>query len=131
MKQIFISTMMLFNSILNVNPLEYVSIKNQECKVRPEIIDASSNDPIFYPFAIKVNKCSGDCNSISDPYANICVPDIVKNLNAKLFNLMTLTNEARHIEWHELCRCICRLGKIFVIVNNDGIKTNVGVNVKN
>ena len=72
-KQIFISTMMIFNSILNVNPLECVSIKNQECKVKPEIVDINSNDPMFYPFGIKVNKCSGNCNNISDPYAkNLC-----------------------------------------------------------
>ena len=25
---------------------------------------------------------------------------------------MTLTNETRHIEWHETCKCICRLDKI-------------------
>ena len=97
-KQIAISTMMFFNSILNVNPLKCVSMKNQECKVRPEIVNISSNDPIFYPFSIKVNKCSGNCNNISDPYAKICVPDIVKNLDVKVFNLMTLTNETRQTE---------------------------------
>ena len=95
-KQIFISTMMCFSSLSNINPLECISIKNQECKVRPEIVDVSSNDPIFYPFSIKINKCSGNCNSINDPFAKICVPDIVKNLNVKVLNLMTLTNETRH-----------------------------------
>ena len=87
-KQIFISTMMFFNSLLNVNPLECISLKNQECKVRPKIIDVNSNNPIFYPFSIKIKKCSGTCNNISDPYARICVADTVKNLNAKVFNLM-------------------------------------------
>ena len=77
-KQIFISTMMFFNSILNVNPLECVSMKNQECKVRPEIVDINSNNPIFYPFSIKANKCSGNRNNISDPYARICVSGTVK-----------------------------------------------------
>ena len=62
-KQIAISAMMLFNSLLNVNPLECVSVKNQECKVEPEIVDVSNN-PIFYPFIIKTNKCSGNCNNI-------------------------------------------------------------------
>ena len=102
---------MLFNSILNVNPLECIAMKNQECKVRPEIIDVSNN-PIFYSFSIKTNKCSGNCNNISDPYVRICVPDAVKNLNVKVFNLMSLTNETRHIEWHESCKCICRLDPI-------------------
>ena len=110
--QIFISIMMLFNSLSNINPLECISMENQECKVRHEIVDVNSNNPIFYPFSIKTNKCSGNCNNISDPYARICVPDTVKNLNVKVFNLMTLTNETRHIKWHETCKCICRLDKI-------------------
>ena len=46
-KQIFISTMMFFSSLSNVNPLKCISMKNQECKVRPEIVDINSNDPIF------------------------------------------------------------------------------------
>ena len=111
-KEIFISTVTLFNSILNVNPLECISMKSQECKVRPEIVNISSNNPIFYPFSIKINKCSGNCNNINDPYAKICVPNIIKNLNAKVFNLITLTNETRQIKWHETCKCICKLDKI-------------------
>ena len=79
-KQIFISTMIFFN-LSNVNPLECISMKIHECKVRPEIISINSNNSIFYPFSIKVNKCNGNCNNINDPYAKICVPDIVKNLN--------------------------------------------------
>ena len=99
-KQIFVSAMMLFNSLLSVNSLECISMKNQKCKVRPEIVDININDPIFYPFNIKINKCSGNCNNISDAYARICVPDIVKSLNVKVFNLMALTIETRHIKWN-------------------------------
>ena len=111
-KQIFILTMMFFNSILNVNPLEWISMKNQECKVRPEIVNISSNDLIFYPFSIKVNKCRGNCDNISDPDAKNYVPDVVKNLNVKVFNLMSLTNETKHTECHESCRCKRRLDPI-------------------
>ena len=111
-RQIFVSTFMIFSSLASVNPLECVSMKNQECKVRPEIVNIASNDPVFYPFSIKVNKCSDNCNDTSDPYAKICIPDIVKSLNVKVFNLMTLTNETRHIKWHETCKHICRLDKV-------------------
>ena len=97
-KQIVISAMMFFNSLLNLNPLEYISLKNQECKVRPGIIDVNSNNSIFYPFIIETNKCCGNCTNISDPYTRICVADTVKNLIVKVFNLMTLTNETRHIK---------------------------------
>ena len=58
--------------------LSCISMNNQECKVRPEIINVNSNEPVFYPFSIKTNKCSGSCNNINDPYSIICVPDIVK-----------------------------------------------------
>ena len=96
---------MFFGSLSNVNPLECVSMKNQECKVRPEIVHVNSNKPIFHPFSIKTSKCSGICNNINDPYAKLCVPDVVKNLNIKAFNLMSRTNETRHIKQHETCKC--------------------------
>ena len=52
-KKIFVSTLMFFGSLSNVNSLECVSMKNQECKIRPEIVDINSNNPTFYPFTIK------------------------------------------------------------------------------
>ena len=82
---------------------------NQECKVRPKIVNVNSNEPMFHPFSIRTNKCSGSCNNINDPYANMCVLDVVKNSNIKVFNLMSRTNETRHVEWHEACKCKCRL----------------------
>ena len=54
-------------------------MKNQKCKVRPKIVYINSNNPIFYLFSIKINKCSGNCYNINDPYARICVPGIAKN----------------------------------------------------
>ena len=84
-------------------------MNNQACKVRPEIVNFNSNEPVFYPFSIKTSKYSGNCNNINDPYAKICVPDAVKVLNVKVFNLMSRTNETRHIEWHETCKYKCRL----------------------
>ena len=87
-------------------------MKNQEYKVWPKVIGINSNNPIFYPFSIKINKYGGNCNNINDPYAKNCFPDTVKDLNVKVFNLVTLTNETRHLKWHETCKCICRLDKI-------------------
>ena len=123
-KQIFISALMYFSNLSGVNSLECTSLKNQEFKVRPEIVDVNSNNPIFYPFSIKVKKCNGSCNNINDPYANICVPDIVKNLNVKVFNLMALTNETRHIKWHESCKCICRLDRLDKVISNSKQRWN-------
>ena len=65
---------------------------------------------LFFPFSIKTSKCSGSCNNINHPYAKICVPDVVKNWNVKVFNLMSRTNETRHIEWHKTCKSKCKFG---------------------
>ena len=35
----------------------------------------------------------------------MCVSDVVKKLNVKVFNLISRTNETRHIKWHETCKC--------------------------
>ena len=127
----------ILSSFTNTNPLRAnklscISMNNQECKARSQIVNVNSNNPIFYPFSIKTSKCNGNCNNINDPYAKMCVSDVVKNLNIKVFNLMSITNETRFIEWHEMCKCKCRLDAI--VCNNKynvGIMINVDVNVKN
>ena len=96
-------------NVLNVNSLECVSINNQKCKTRTKIINTNNNEPVFYPFSIKVDKCSGSCNNIHDPHAKLCVPDVVKNINVKVFNLISFTSQTKHIEWHETYKCKCRL----------------------
>ena len=75
--------MMFFGSLSSVNPLECASMNNQEYKVRPEIVNVNSNEPLFYPFNIKTSKYSGSCNNINDPYVKLCVPNVVKNLISK------------------------------------------------
>ena len=100
-KKVFFIGSLFLSSFVNTTSLNCISMKNQECKVRPQVVNVNSNNPIFYPFSIKISKCSGNCNNINDPYSKICVPDIVKNLNIKVFNLMSRTNETRSIEWHE------------------------------
>ena len=84
-------------------------MNNQECKIRIKIIGINNNEPLFYSYSIKINKCIGSCNNINDSYAKLCVANVVKNINVKVFNLMSRANETRHIKWHETCKCKCRL----------------------
>ena len=97
-------------NLSNVNSLECVSVNNQECKTRRKIININNNEPVFYAFSIKVNKCSETCNNINDPYA--------------------LSSQTKHIEWHETWKCNCRLDER--VCNNEhyGMKINVDVNVE-
>ena len=98
-----------FFNLSYVNCLKCMLINNQECKARSKIIDLNNIEPVFYPYSIKVNNCSGSCININDTYAKLGVPDIIKNINVKVFNLMSRINKTRQITWHETCKCICRL----------------------
>ena len=90
----------------NAIPLSCNSVNNQECKTRPQVFNVNGDEHVFFPFNIETSKCSGSCNNISYSYAKICVPGIVKNVNVKVFNLMSRTNE-----WHETCKCECKFGE--------------------
>ena len=116
---------------LNAIPLSCISMNNQECKARPQVINVDGDGTVFFPFSIGTSKCSGSCNNVNYPYAKICVPDVVKNLIVKVFNLMWKTIETRYTEWHETCKCECKFGLMFVIIKNVGIKINADVNVTN
>ena len=109
-KKVFVLGLTVLLNFTNV--LDCALMKNQECKVRSEIININSNNPIFSPFSVKINRCSSNYNNINDLYARISVSDTAKNLNVKVFNLMSRTNETRSIKWHETCKCICRLNAI-------------------
>ena len=89
--------------------LKCVSMSNQECKIRPEAININSNEPLLYPYSVLVNKCRGSCNDINNPYAKLCVPDVAKTMNVKVFNILSRINETRYVSWHETCTCKRRL----------------------
>ena len=109
-KKCFFTAVTCFSyNTLNVNSLECISMNNQECKIRSEIINVNTNEPMFYPYSITINTCKGSCNTINDPHAKLGVPDTTKDINVKVFNLMSRTNETRHIEWHKTCKCKCGL----------------------
>ena len=100
----------LFN-VLKVNVLECLSVINRECKPRPKILDVNEGigEALFYPYNVLVNKCSGSCNTLDDPMARLCVPNIIKNVNIKVYNFLMRLNETRNVLWHECCKCVCLL----------------------
>ena len=115
-KKVFFIRLAILSGFTNANSLSCISMNNRACKARLEIINVNSNNPVFYPFIIKTSKYSGNCNNINDPYAKICVPDVLKDLNIKVFNLISRTNETRYIQCYETCKCIWRLDAI--VCNN-------------
>ena len=58
----------------SVNSLNCILMNNQECRARPQIVNTNGDDPVFFLFSIKTNKCSGSCNNIKNPHAKLRVP---------------------------------------------------------
>ena len=68
-KKVFHIGFLFLSSLVSRTPLSFISMINQACKVRPEFVNVNINEPVFYPFSIKMSKCSGSCNNVNDPYA--------------------------------------------------------------
>ena len=101
-------------------------MNNQECRTRTKIINISNNEPVVYLFSIKVNQCIGSCNDIDDPYAKLCVPGVVKNINIQ-FDAMESSNKTQNDT--KVVNANADLIQVFLIINKDGMKIIVGVNV--
>ena len=100
-KYLFTGMMFFGYNLSSVNPLKSVSMNNQECKVRPEIVNVNSDESVFF-LSIKTSRSNGSYNNINNPYAKLSVPDVVKDTNLKVFNLMSRTNETIYLEYKEL-----------------------------
>ena len=57
-KKAFFTGLTILSSVnlLTVTPLKFISMTNQKCKLRPEIVNVNSDEPLFYPFSIKTSK---------------------------------------------------------------------------
>ena len=79
-KKVFFIGLTILSNFTNANSLlNCISMKNQEFKTRPQVVNVNTNNCVFYPFTIKTSKCSGNCNNINNPYAKMCVPDVIKD----------------------------------------------------
>ena len=56
-KKVFLTGLTILSSFTSVNSLSCISMNNQECKVRPQIVNVNSDAPVFFPFSIKAGKC--------------------------------------------------------------------------
>ena len=90
-KQILISAITFFSC----NALKCIQVNDQTCS---EIVNVNSDEPVFYPNSVKINKCSGSCNNINYLYAKKCISDVVQDVNVKVYNLISRSNETRHIK---------------------------------
>ena len=107
-KRCFFAGLLFLSNLTSINSLSSSSMNNQEYKVRPQIVNVDEDDPVFFPFSVKTSRCGVSCNNINNPCGKLCVHDVVKNFNVKVFNLVSGTSEIRRIVWHETCKRKCR-----------------------
>ena len=107
-------------------------MSNPECEIRLAIMNINCNEPLFYLNSILVNKCSGSCNDIDNPYAKLCIPDVFKNMNIKVFHVMPRINETRHEYLGiRLLHVNVDQMQMFVMINTVGIVINADMNARN
>ena len=106
-----ISILISLFSIIKIKALECVSVINQKCMPRPKILDVNEGigEALFYPYNVQVNKCSRSCSTLDNSIEKLCVPNVIKGLNMKVYNFLTMLNETRNVLWHESCKCVRKL----------------------
>ena len=106
-----ISLLISLFGIIKREALECVSVVNKKCMPRPKILDVNEGigEALFYPYNVQVNKCSGSCNTLDNPMAKLCVPNVIKGVNMQVYNFLMRLNETRNVLWHESCKCFCKL----------------------
>ena len=76
---------LLTNRVNASNHTKCVSLNNQKCEVQPILINLHLNyysqELHYYPFAVKLDKCVGSCNTLNDLSNKACVPNKSEDLN--------------------------------------------------
>ena len=67
-KKFFFSGLVFLLTLTRVDLLSCILMNNQECKVKPQIVNVNGDDPVFFPFCIKTSKCSGSCKNINNQF---------------------------------------------------------------
>ena len=57
-KKVFFVGLIIFSSFTNANllntiPLSCISINNQECKTRPQVVNVNGDEPVFFHLVLK------------------------------------------------------------------------------
>ena len=66
-----------------------VSLSNEPCMNKPTFIDLNPVELNYYPSIVSLDKSNGSFNVVDDLSMKICVPSKTKNVNVKVFNMIT------------------------------------------
>ena len=81
-------------------------LKNKECKVTKVIVD---NDYMTFPYKILFDRCIGSVNDKENSDLEVCLPDSIKNITVKSFDLLPKKSALKNTLFHKSCKCNCLL----------------------
>ena len=58
-KKVLFTGLTILSSFTSENSLSCISMNNQECKTRPQVVNVNGDEPVFFQSSIKTSKCSG------------------------------------------------------------------------
>ena len=109
-KKIFIG--LLTGIVSASNHTNWVLLSNRKCMIQPTLINLHPTEYIqefhYYSFAIKLDRCVGSCDTLSDLSNKVCAPNKAEDLNLSLFNMITGINKLETLTKHISCECKCR-----------------------
>ena len=139
-KQAFISLLSFSGSSLAStvnapNHTKCISLNNQQCMTQPSLVNLQPNDEYieglcYHLFAVNLDKCMRSCNTLNDPCNKVCVPNITKDLNLSVFNMITRINESKILTniYHVIVNVNLTVASVTRI--KSGIMISIGVSVK-
>ena len=88
---------------------KFVSLSNKKCMTQPTIINLHPNEYTqgfhYYPFAVDLDRCVGNCNTINNFSNETCVLNKTEDLILSVLNLITETNDSKILTKHASCKC--------------------------
>ena len=90
-KKIFIG--LLTGEVNGPNHTKCVSLSNQKCMTQPTLINLHlkeySQEFLYYPFAVKLDRCVGSCNTLNDLSNKVYISNKTEDLNLSVSNMIT------------------------------------------
>ena len=106
-KKIFIG--LLTDLVNGFNHTKCVLLSNQKCMIQPTLINLHPNEYSqefhYCPFAVKLDRCVGSCNTLNNLSTKVCAPNKTEDLILSVFNTITGINESKTLTKHISCKC--------------------------
>ena len=99
--------------LASVGTAECVSLTNQKYMTQPTLINLHPNEQSrkhYYTFAVSLDRRVGSCNTLHDLSNKVYVPNKTKNLNLRVFKMITGTNESKRLIKHISRKCKRKFG---------------------